>query len=158
MSAARRSPTAGRPASRPRPRRKPIARWRRTIAPPDLDRVSAVGEELDAWAHGHRVSDERRRELMLAYDELASNVANHARRATRLGIEARRRANGAVVLVIEDDGARFDPLARARPRTDQSLADRPIGGLGILLVRELSDSVRYERRAGRNRILVVFHA
>lgn len=157
MSTIRRS-VATRSVKKGSPRRVPAARWRRTIAPPELERVTAVGEELDAWARRHRVRDERRRELLLAYDELASNVANHARRATRLRIEVRRRTNGAVVLVLEDDGARFDPLARARPRTDQTLEDRPIGGLGILLVRELSESVRYERRAGRNRLLVAFHA
>lgn len=131
-------------------------RIRRRVAPPTLVAVAAAGAALDRWAAASGLADERRRELLLAYDELASNVANHARRATELVIEARLRRRRGAVLVVVDDGARFDPLARTAPRTDQPLAERPIGGLGIHLVRALAERVRYERRGRRNRLVVDF--
>ena len=149
MSAARRvtKARAGRGGIRP-------SRFRRRIEVPTIHRIAEAGEALDAWAGRARVPDERRRELMLAYDELASNVANHARHATELRLEARRLRSGAVVLVVEDDGAPFDPFRRRRPRTDQPLEEREVGGLGIFLVRDLATSVEYELRGGRNRIRV----
>ena len=55
---------------------------------------------------------------------------------------------------MSDDALPFNPLAAAPPRTDQALVDRPIGGLGILLVKRLMDGVTYRRRAGRNRLVM----
>ena len=47
--------------------------------------------------------------------------------------------------VIIDSGVAFDPTAKEKPDTTLSAEDRQIGGLGILLVREIMDSVNYER-------------
>jgi anti-sigma regulatory factor (Ser/Thr protein kinase) len=127
-------------------------RLERRIAPPTLDGVAEVGDALDRWARAVRLPDERRRELLLAYDELASNVANYSQGAQELRVAARCLASGAAVLLVIDDGPPFDPLARKRPRTDQPLAQRAIGGLGIHLVRELAARLRYDRIDGRNRI------
>ena len=55
-----------------------------------------------------------------------------------------------IVLIVRDDAAAFDPLARAGPNLDTDIADREIGGLGILLVKRLADSCRYSRVDGCN--------
>jgi serine/threonine-protein kinase RsbW len=55
-------------------------------------------------------------------------------------------------VVVADDGPEFDPLSAAEPDTTLGVEDRPIGGLGIALVRRLMDEVAYERRDGRNRL------
>ena len=44
----------------------------------------------------------------------------------------------------------FDPTKEVKADTTLSAEDRPIGGLGILLVRELMNSINYERTNGRN--------
>ena len=44
----------------------------------------------------------------------------------------------------------YDPLAHAPPDLDADIADRPIGGLGIHLVRELAQDARYRREDGWN--------
>jgi serine/threonine-protein kinase RsbW len=49
-----------------------------------------------------------------------------------------------------DDGCAFDPLAGPLPNLDEPLEERPIGGLGLHLLRSLSDGVRYERRDNKN--------
>ena len=47
--------------------------------------------------------------------------------------------------LIVDNGLAFDPLVEAEaPDTEASLEDRPIGGLGIHLVKSLMDSASYE--------------
>ena len=56
------------------------------------------------------------------------------------------------VSVHGDDGPAFDPLAAQAPDTTLGLDERPVGGLGLMLVRRLMDDVAYERRDGRNHL------
>lgn len=51
---------------------------------------------------------------------------------------------------IKDAGRAFDPTAEERADTTLSAEERQIGGLGILLVRELMDTINYERVDGQN--------
>ena len=48
-------------------------------------------------------------------------------------------------LTFRDNGAAFDPLQAEDPDLDAHIADRPIGGLGIHLVREIADTCQYTR-------------
>ena len=52
--------------------------------------------------------------------------------------------------VIKDSGVAFDPTGKEKADTTLSAEERPIGGMGILLVRELMDSINYERTDGKN--------
>jgi anti-sigma regulatory factor (Ser/Thr protein kinase) len=60
------------------------------------------------------------------------------------------REDDCVRVEVQDDGRRFNPLEH--PPTDISipLAEKPIGGLGIHMIRHLMDSVHYKRRGGKN--------
>ena len=58
-------------------------------------------------------------------------------------------------IVFIDDGVAYDPLAHADPDTTLSAEERPIGGLGILMVKKMSDSVSYMRSHYRNFLTVV---
>ncbi|MBQ6033357.1 MAG: ATP-binding protein, partial [Prevotella sp.] len=49
-----------------------------------------------------------------------------------------------------DEGTPFDPTTRKEVDTTLPVEERPIGGLGILLVRKLMDSINYERIDGKN--------
>jgi len=55
---------------------------------------------------------------------------------------------------VIDDGRAFNPLEVPAPDLSLAMRDRPIGGLGIHLLRELADEVKYERRDGTNRFLL----
>ena len=46
----------------------------------------------------------------------------------------------------------FDPLQRTEPNVALPLAERPVGGLGIFLVRRVMDELHYSRESGRNRL------
>jgi len=60
----------------------------------------------------------------------------------------------AVSLRVEDDGIAFDPTRADAPDTEASLDDRAVGGLGILLVRSMTDAQSY-CRAGEHNIFEV---
>jgi anti-sigma regulatory factor (Ser/Thr protein kinase) len=60
-----------------------------------------------------------------------------------------------LTVTITDDGPGFDPFGQAEPDTTLSVEEREIGGLGIHLVRKLMDEVSYERRDGKNVVVLV---
>jgi anti-sigma regulatory factor (Ser/Thr protein kinase) len=62
------------------------------------------------------------------------------------------RAAESVTMTIEDDGSEFDPLSLPPPDVTASLGNRPVGGLGVFLVRKMMDTVSYARIAGRNQL------
>ncbi|MBN8709061.1 MAG: ATP-binding protein [Verrucomicrobia bacterium] len=58
--------------------------------------------------------------------------------------------NDLVEVVVEDEAGAFDPFAVETPDTSAPLAERPVGGLGIHLVRNMLDTYSYERKGHRN--------
>lgn len=67
---------------------------------------------------------------------------------------AARLAETHVVLEFADDGRAFDPLAAKPPDLRIPPEERPIGGLGIHLVRKLADEITYTREGALNRLSV----
>ena len=61
-------------------------------------------------------------------------------------------AEDGLTMTIEDTGPRFDPLSLPPPDITASLTERPIGGLGVFLVRQLMDTISYDRVGVRNRL------
>lgn len=55
-----------------------------------------------------------------------------------------------LTIEVRDDGHEFNPLSRETPDVTLPAEQRDIGGLGIHLVCQMSDDVRYERRDGWN--------
>src|SRR5262249_11036600 len=92
-------------------------------------------------------------------DEAVSNAINHGYDAGVRGeIAVRlRRAGDAVLLEVEDDGRPFDPLQTPPPDLTPPPEQRPIGGLGVHLIRNLMDEVTYARVDGRNALKMIKH-
>ena len=55
---------------------------------------------------------------------------------------------------VEDDGLPFNPLEAPEPDLDSPIETRQIGGLGIHLVRNVTDGLEYRRNEGRNRLVI----
>ena len=55
-----------------------------------------------------------------------------------------------IVFVLTDTGKEFDPTMVPDADITLSAEDRPIGGLGIFLIRQIMNEVRYERIEDRN--------
>lgn len=92
-------------------------------------------------------------QILVALDELVSNVFLHGVREGEPTVHVRLRvATGRVSGIIEDDGVAFDPLAVAPPDTTLAAEDRLIGGLGLHIVRQTMDDIRYDRDHGQNRL------
>ena len=91
-------------------------------------------------------------QMNLAMEEAVVNVMTYAYPADTVGdvtIEAVTIADQ-LQFTITDCGTPFDPTAKEDVDTTLSAEERPIGGLGIHLVRQLMDSITYERIDGKN--------
>lgn len=90
--------------------------------------------------------------LRLALEEAVVNVMEYAYPAgTKGDVSIRVTSDGERLrFVISDRGISFDPTEASKADTTLSAEERPVGGLGILLVRELMDYINYERTDGKN--------
>lgn len=124
--------------------------------PGEVEKVNAV---FARFAETNALPGAVRRSLNVALDELLANELSHGmtgREAGSVTVEVELDQER-VTVTITDDGTPFDPFRQAAPDTTLSVDERPIGGLGIHLVRELMDEVRYQRRDGQNVVVLVKH-
>ncbi len=92
------------------------------------------------------------KQIQLAVEEAVVNVMDYAYPVDQTGdIDVQAMSDGQwLKFVITDRGVAFDPTEKQKADTTLSAEDRPVGGMGILLVRELMDSINYERTDGKN--------
>lgn len=91
-------------------------------------------------------------QLQLAIEEAVANVINYAYPEGvngKVTIEAKADQEQ-LHFIISDSGTPYDPTNRGDVDTNLNVAERPIGGLGIHLIRELMDTINYEYRDGNN--------
>ena len=108
-----------------------------------------VNEQLDAMCCPLPV----RTQIDIAVDEAFSNIARYAyspeEGPATVHMDVTGEPPGAVITFI-DHGKPYDPLSNKAPDITAPVEDRPIGGLGIFLVRKTMDDVSYEYRNGQN--------
>ena len=109
----------------------------------------AAGAYL-ACAARYAVPDDVRADMYVALEEITSNVVRHATRVSRIDITFTVTAE-ALQIDIDDNGEPFDPFSTPSPDVTQAIDERPLGGLGVFLVRQLTDS-SYERRGDVNHV------
>ena len=107
---------------------------------------------LDAFAARYGLALPVRRRLGTVLDDALANLVLHAVDPSARPIAVRVELDSAqIVLVLADHSAPFDPLLSARfPDPALPLDERPIGGLGVHLVKSLMSDVRYQRDGDRN--------
>ncbi len=87
----------------------------------------------------------------LSIDELLSNTIGFDDDETHRIAVVVRLEQEALVVVIVDNGAAFDPTRMSEPDIEAPLKDRDLGGPSLLLVNRTMDRVvDYYRRAGCN--------
>lgn len=90
--------------------------------------------------------------LNLALEEAVSNIILYAYPG-QTGKEIRVQAATMVhslVFTLTDSGEAFDPLNTKDADVTLSLEERPIGGLGIFLIKNIMNEVEYQRIEGKN--------
>jgi anti-sigma regulatory factor (Ser/Thr protein kinase) len=118
----------------------------------DLSELARIAAEVERFARARSVPEQALFELNLALDEVLTNVISYGyeddgphRIAVRLQLDG-----GDLVVEVEDDGCAFDPLGVPPPDLEKPLQEKPIGGLGVHLVRRAVDALAYRREPGKN--------
>ena len=130
----------------------PIESERHLILHNDINQIPQLAEFVEAIADEKSLDKGLAMSLNLALEEAVTNVIMYAYPPESDGlvdIEAILRKND-IKFIISDSGKEFDPTAAPLADTSLSAEERPIGGLGIFLVRNIMDSVKYERLDGKN--------
>ena len=97
------------------------------------------------------------RQLRLAVEEAVVNVIDYAYPTGNEGdITIKMTSDGYILrFQIVDTGIPFDPTKKEKTDTTLPVEERQIGGLGILLVSELMDTINYEREDGKNILTLI---
>jgi len=117
-----------------------------------LDEVSRLATLLEAYGAEHGLSPELVYAFDLSLDEVLTNVISYAfEDAREHTIDVRFRIHDAQLEVeVRDPGRPFNPLDVPPPNLDAPIDERPIGGLGLHIVRQMMDRLEYRRVDGRN--------
>ena len=119
----------------------------------DLAELARVMQMIDDFCASMAVSASDVSVLHLALEEIVTNVITHgyhndASRSFNVRMEAI--AADRIRAVVTDDAPAYNPLARPEVDTALPLEARPVGGLGVHLVKKLMDVCTYEQRDGQN--------
>lgn len=122
----------------------------------DLAEIARLAEAADGFAAAAGMEKEAIARLLTVLDETVTNIVMHGRLGEdeRIEVTLASPAAGVVEVAMEDPGPAYDPLGNARePKLDATLEERPVGGLGVYLVRQLTTGAAYSRtEQGRNRL------
>ena len=119
----------------------------------DRSEVERLSRLVEAFGEEKGLAADAIFSVNLALDEVVSNIIRYAHDddgrqhaiLVRLALE-----QDVLTAEVEDDGRAFNPLDAPVPDIGASIEDRPIGGLGIHLVRSVMSAVEYRREDGRN--------
>jgi len=116
--------------------------------------IPSANEAASRWLAAHQVPASVDYLANLAIEELATNSIKYGYDdAGEHVIEFELRiAHGEMVLVVTDDGHPFNPLDFKEPDMRLPIEEKPIGGLGIHLLRKMADKMEYIRQDGKNRV------
>ena len=136
---------------------KPYASERHLVLHNDIQQIPQLAGFVETIASEMKLEQNMAMGLNLALEEAVTNVILYAYPEGSDGlvdIEAIMR-KGQLDFIITDSGMPFDPTQRPEVDINASLDARPIGGLGIHLVRQLMDSVSYRREDGKNILTLI---
>lgn len=115
---------------------------------PTAENLPRATEALDAFLDGTDCPPKARIALETVLEEVFMNIVLYSgATVAQMDMEL---AGSEVKLRFTDDGIAYNPLNRSEPDVTLPLAERSIGGLGILMIRRMTDSQAYEYTNGRN--------
>ena len=118
----------------------------------DLREIAVAADKIEEFCSVKGIPPATAYAVNLSVDELLTNTISYGYEdSEEHRIDLMIRLDGdRLAIEISDDGVAFEPDSAEEPDTDAPIEDRPIGGLGIFLTRQMMDSFDYRRDEGRN--------
>ena len=118
----------------------------------EISEISRLGDFIEDIGNEFSLAPDVIFNLNLVLEEAVVNIINYAypKEEHEFIYLSAKMHDGSIVIVLTDTGKEFDPTMA--PEADETLSadDRQIGGLGIFLIRQIMNEVRYERIDGKN--------
>lgn len=123
----------------------------------ELGNLTLLAEFLEQNMQGKVLDETLQMQLQLVLEEVVVNVISYAYPGeTDKDIFVEIGWNGGCMeITVIDSGIPFNPLEKEDPDLTLSVEERPIGGLGIYLVKQLMTDVHYIRRDGKNILTMI---
>lgn len=123
------------------------------VMPAEIDEFPVLSEHLENFADELSIDLKVKTKLLIIADEIFSNISKYAYDGATGTAEisfsydsARKIFN----ITFTDSGKEYNSLEAPEPDLDVPLEERQIGGLGIFMVKKMSDKISYKRENGRN--------
>jgi len=120
------------------------------------DQVDTVRKFFDDYSKENKLTEKTVHDIQMALDELLTNIVNYGYEDSdehkidvRFGIN-----DDAVRVEIIDDSKPYNILEKENPDISLSVEDKPIGGLGIFLIKKLMSNVDYYTKEGKNHLVM----
>ena len=120
------------------------------------DQIDPVRKFFDDYSKENKLTEKAVHDIQMALDELLTNIVNYGYEDkdehqidVHFGIN-----NNAVNVEIVDDSIPYNILEQENPDISLSVDDKPIGGLGILLIKKLMSNVDYYTENGKNHLVM----
>ena len=124
--------------------------------PSTRDSIAPASAQAEEWLQSHHPSPQTLNLLLIAIEELVLNCIDYGYDddsvhtiLLTLAIDGEN-----LHITVVDDGHPFDPLSMPPPDLSLPIEARPAGGLGIHLLRQLSDQITYQRRERFNELTI----
>jgi len=122
------------------------------VAATKLPEIERITTEFGQFADERGLAAAVSQKVSIVFDDLLSNIISYGfsddeEHAINIDVSY---LPGKLVITITDDGMPFNPFDQVGPDTSLSVEERDIGGLGVLLVKELMDEYQYQRHSNSN--------
>ena len=120
---------------------------------PDSDSRVAVGAFADSLSAKLEIIPKIANKINIVFDEIYANIVNYSK--ANLATIFYSIENGKLHISFTDNGIPYNPLKAAEPDTTLSAEEREIGGLGIFMVKKMTESMEYEYENDKNILTLV---
>ena len=121
------------------------------------DQIDTVRKFFDDYSKKNKLTEKTVHDIQMALDELLTNIVNYGYEDTdehqidiHFGVN-----DDAVKVEIVDDSKPYNILEKDNPDISLSMEDKPIGGLGIFLIKKLMSNVDYYTEEGKNHLVMI---
>jgi anti-sigma regulatory factor (Ser/Thr protein kinase) len=121
----------------------------------NTEQIPVISEFIEELMRTSGFDSKAIMDVQLAVEEACTNIALYAYPGREGYIHIEARVGDRLLLKIEDNGTPFDPTRHDAPSIEAEAEKRPIGGLGIYLIKTYVDGVSYEFKDGRNILRLV---
>ncbi|MDR2632640.1 MAG: ATP-binding protein [Treponema sp.] len=129
--------------------------------PADISQLKKALEFIRTIAERAGCPHEIEQSIEIASEEIFVNIASYAYPKTeagevRIGCKVERNVkNSKFLVVFTDRGKQYNPLEHPDPDITVPIDERPIGGLGLLMVKRMMDTVQYKHSNGWNHLIII---